>query len=273
MPFNNLQHFVAYLERNGHLRRIRTEVDPVLEAPEIAQRVLREEGPALLFENAKGASFPLLMNLFGTIDRVRTALGQEPGEIAEELLATVDRINPPSLRGLWESRHTIKKGLFTQPRSTSTGPVQEVIEEPGLSRLPVVQCWPGDAGRFVTYGMVITRHPGTKRRNFGLYRLQVFDDTTTGMHWQSMKGGRGHYWEAERRGQDLEVAVVIGCNPILMIAAILPLPEDMDEVAFAGFLMGRGIPMTPATSIQAMVPANAEFVLVVLSLVIGEIGG
>ncbi len=261
MPFLSLQDFTAHLEATGRLHRVGVEVDPVLEAPDIAQRVLGEGGPALLFERPKGAEFPLLMNLFGTMDRVRTALGQEPGEIAEELLATVDRINPPSLRGLWESRHTIKKGLFTQPRSTSTGPVQEVIEEPRLSRLPVVQCWPGDAGRFVTYGMVITRHPGTKRRNFGLYRLQVFDDTTTGMHWQSMKGGRGHHWEAERRGEDLEVAVVIGCDPVLMMASILPLPEDVDEIAFAGFLRGRSTRLAPATSIDLAVPADAEFVL------------
>ena len=261
MSFLNLQAFTAHLEATGRLHRVRAEVDPVLEAPEIAQRVLREGGPALLFERPRGAEFPLLMNLFGTMDRVTSALGREPGEIAEELLATVARINPPSLTGIWESRHTIKKGLLTQPRSVSTGPVQEVIEQPNLSSLPVVQCWPGDAGRFITYGMVMTRHPETRRRNFGLYRLQVFDDTSTGMHWQSMKGGRGHYWEAERRGEDLEVAVVIGCDPVLMMASILPLPEDVDEIAFAGFLRGRSTRLVRATSIGLSVPADAEFIL------------
>lgn len=261
MSFNNLQHFVTHLERNGQLRRIRTEVDPILEAPEIAQRVLREEGPALLFENAKGASFPLLMNLFGTMDRVKMAVGREPASVAEELLTTIQSVNPPSLAGLWEARNTIWKGLTAQPRVTRRPRCQEVVESPDLGKLPVVKCWPGDAGRFITYGMVITRHPETRRRNFGLYRLQVFDPQSTGMHWQSMKGGRGHHWEAEKRGDDLNVVVVIGCDPILMMASILPLPEDVDEIMFAGFLRGKGVPMARTISMDGLVPAEAEFVL------------
>ena len=261
MPFDSLQHFLTHLEQQGKLRRVQAEVDPVLEAPEIAQRVLRESGPALLFEHPKGSDYPLLMNLFGAMDRVVDALGREPESVAEEILAAAGSVNPPSLGGLWASRGTIKKALLAQPRRTRTAACQEIVEQPDLNRLPVVQCWPGDAGRFITFGMVITRHPESKRRNCGLYRMQVFDSASTGMHWQSMKGGRGHYWEAERRGQDLEVAVVVGCNPILMLASILPLPEDVDEVAFAGFLCGRGIRMSPATSIDALVPADAEFVL------------
>ena len=220
-----------------------------------------KRGPALLFERPTGSDYPLLMNLFGTMDRVIDALGREPESVAEELLAVAQRVNPPSLGGLWASRRTLKKAFLAQPRATNNAACQEVVEEPALSRLPVVQCWPGDAGRFITFGMVITRHPESKRRNLGLYRMQVFDSNSTGMHWQSMKGGRGHYWEAEKRGQDLEVAVVVGCNPILMLASILPLPEDIDEVAFAGFLRGRGIRMAPATSIDTMVPADAEFIL------------
>ena len=261
MAFDSLQQFVTRLEATGRLRRIQAEVDPRLEAPEIAQRVLREGGPALLFERPRGANFPLLMNLFGTMDRVVESLGREPEGVAQELLQAVERANPPSLAGLWKSRGTIAKALRAQPRSRAHPPCQEVVEAPCLERLPVVQCWPGDAGRFITFGMVITRHPESKRRNLGLYRMQVFDSTTTGMHWQSMKGGRGHYWAAEQRGEGLEVAVVIGCDPILMFASILPLPEDMDEVAFAGFLRGRGVSMSPATSIHAMVPSDAEFVL------------
>ncbi len=261
MAFKNLQDFTTHLEKNGQLRRIRAEVDPVLEAPEIAQRVLREGGPALLFENPKSASFPLLMNLFGTMDRVVRAIGRDPAEIGKELLGTIQRVNPPSLKGFWESRNTLKKAALMQPRRTSSAACQQVVENPDLERLPIVQCWPEDAGRFITYGMVITRHPETKRRNFALYRLQVYDDDKTGMHWQSMKGGRGHYWAAEQRGESLEVAVVIGCSPILMLASILPLPEDMDEIAFAGFLEGRGIRMAQAASIDMRVPAEAEFVL------------
>ena len=261
MPFETLQDFVDALERDGELRRVTVEVDPVLEAPEIAQRVLREGGPALLFERPRGAAFPLLMNLFGTRERVVRAIGREPAGVAEELLETVARVNPPSVKGLWASRRTVWKGLRAQPRVSGRAVCQEVVEEPRLGSLPVVQCWPGDAGRFITFGMVITRHPGTRRRNLGLYRMQVFDDASTGMHWQSMKGGRGHHWEAERRGEDLPVAVVVGCDPVLMLASILPLPEDVDEFAFAGFLRGRGVGMARTRSIDALVPAGAEFVL------------
>jgi 4-hydroxy-3-polyprenylbenzoate decarboxylase len=135
------------------------------------------------------------------------------------------------------------------------------VEAPDLASLPVLKCWPGDAGRFITYGMVLTEHPQTRRRNLGLYRLQVFGKDTTGMHWQSMKGGRGHYWHAEQEGKDLEVAVIIGADPILMMSAILPLPEDVDEIGFAGFIRGSGIRLVPAKTIRMLVPADAEFVL------------
>lgn len=261
MPFRDLQQFIRHLESIGQLKRVRAEVNPILEASEIAQRVLREGGPALLFERPHGSSTPLVMNLFGTMARVRAALGREPGEIGAELLSAVQRINPPSVKGLWDSRNVLKRALFMQPRKTSAAVCQEVVEAPDLTSLPVVHCWPGDAGRFITYGMVVTHHPRTRRRNLGLYRLQVYGKDQTGMHWQSMKGGRGHYWEAEQQGEDLEVAVVIGTDPIVMMSSILPLPEDMDEIAFAGFLRGSGVPMVRAKTIDMMVPANAEFVL------------
>jgi 4-hydroxybenzoate decarboxylase subunit C len=261
MPFDDLQQFLRTLESKGQLKRIRTEVDPVLEAGEIAQRVLLESGPALLFERPKGASTPLLMNLFGTMERVRLALGRDPSEIGQELLQTVQRINPPSLPALWQSRKTLARFRHMRPASASSGICQQVVEAPDLGRLPILHCWPLDAGRFITFGMVITQHPRTGRRNLGLYRLQVFAEDQTGMHWQSMKGGRGHYWEAEQRHEELPVAVVIGADPILMMASILPLPEDVDEIAFAGFLRGRSVPMVRAKTIDLRVPANAEIVL------------
>jgi 4-hydroxy-3-polyprenylbenzoate decarboxylase len=261
MPFADLQAFVAHLEANRQLRRIRVEVDPVLEAGEIAQRVLREGGPALLFERPSGASLPLVMNLFGTMDRIQTALGRDPAEIGEELVSAVQRLNPPSLASLWRNRHVLSRLRFMRPASVSTGVCQEIAELPDLSRFPILQCWPGDGGRFITFGMVITHHPRTHVRNLGLYRLQMFGNDLTGMHWQSMKGGRGHYWEAEQQGQDLEVAVVIGADPILMMSSILPLPEDVDEIGFAGLLRGRSVPLVPAKTIKMSVPANAEIVL------------
>jgi 4-hydroxy-3-polyprenylbenzoate decarboxylase len=261
MPFQDLQAFVAHLEAKRQLRRISVEVDPVLEAGEIAQRVLREGGPALLFERPKGASMPLVMNLFGSMDRIRAALGRDPKEIGEELVRAVQRLNPPSLRALWENRAVLARLRHMRPASTAAGACQEVSEPPDLSQFPILKCWPNDGGRFITFGMVMTHNPRTGVRNLGLYRLQMFSQDATGMHWQSMKGGRGHYWEAEQLGQDLEVAVVIGADPILMMSSILPLPEDVDEIGFAGFLRGRSVPMVPATTLKMSVPASAEIIL------------
>src|SRR5437016_9049853 len=261
MPFADLQHFIRFLERKGQVKRIRVEVDPELEITEITQRVIREHGPVLLFERPRGSSVPVVTNLFGTSNRVHDALGGDPLTIGFNLFNAIKRLNPPSLNAMWKSRDFIKRALFTRPRKVRSAPCQEIVESPDLSKFPILKCWPGDAGRFITWGLVITHDPATRRRNVGLYRLQVFADDMTGMHWQSMKGGRGHYWEAEQKGEDLEVAVVIGADPIVMLSAILPLPEDIDELAFAGFLHGRSIPMVRAKSVNIMVPANAEIVL------------
>jgi len=261
MPFGDLQSFVQHLEGHGQLKRIRAEVDPVLEAGEIAQRVVAEGGPALLFEHPRGAEMPLVMNLFGSMERIRMALGREPDEIGKELLQSIQRLNPPSLSAIWKGRSVFRRLLNMRPSSRSSGISQEVVETPDLTRFPILQCWPGDPGRFITWGMVITHHPKSGRRNLGLYRLQMFGKDQTGMHWQSMKGGRGHYWEAEQNGSDLEVAVVIGADPILMMSSILPLPEDVDEIGFAGFLRGQSVPMVRARTLNMMVPANAEIIL------------
>ncbi|HEU5039951.1 MAG TPA: UbiD family decarboxylase [Gemmatimonadales bacterium] len=259
--FADLNGFVTHLERTGRLRRVRAEVDPVLEVPEIVQRVIREGGPALLFERPRGSAFPLVMNLFGSLDRIELALGRHPQAIGRELVETLQRLNPPSLRAMWQSREFIARARFMRPRTVRQAPVQEVVEQPRLTALPHVKSWPRDGGRFVTFGPTLTQDPVSGRRNYGLYRLQIYDDATTGMHWQSMKGGRAHHYEAERRGVPLEAAVVLGGDPILMLAAILPLPEDVDELAFAGFLRGAPTQMVRATSIGLEVPANAEFIL------------
>jgi len=261
MPFADLQSFVQHLETHGQLKRVRVEVDPVLEAGEIAQRVVAEGGPALLFERPRGSDTPLVMNLFGTMKRIEMALGRDPAEIGRELVQAVQRLNPPSFSAVWQGRHVFRRLLNMRPGTASAGISQEIVEAPDLSRLPILQCWPGDAGRFITWGMVLTHHPKTGRRNLGLYRLQMFGPGQTGMHWQSMKGGRGHYWEAEQAGNDLEVAVIIGADPILMMSAILPLPEDVDEIGFAGFLRGKSVPMVRAKTLNMMIPANAEIIL------------
>src|SRR5215510_5350500 len=186
MPFADLQGFIRFLEEKGQLRRIHVEVDPELEVTEITQRVIRDGGPALLFERPKGSSVPLVMNLFGSATRVHAALGGDPLTIGFKLLNSIKSLNPPSLKAVWNSRDFIKRALFTRPRKVRSAPCQEIVESPDLSRFPVLKCWPGDAGRFITWGMVITHDPFSRKRNIGLYRLQVFADDMTGMHWQSM---------------------------------------------------------------------------------------
>ncbi len=260
-PFRDLHEFINHLEQSGQLKRITVEVDPVLEVSEIAQRVVRDEGPALLFEQPTGAQFPLVMNLFGSMKRIELALGRHPQEIGEELVQTVQRLNPPSLQGFWQSRRLLWRGLSMRPKEVTGAPVQEIVEQPDLDQLPILKCWPLDGGRFITYGTVLTQDPNSNRRNFAIYRLHVYDQDRTGMHWQSMKGGRGHYYEAEQQGKPLDVAVVLGGDPILMLSAVLPMPEDFDEIAFAGFLRGAPTPMVRGKATNLLVPANAEFIL------------
>lgn len=259
--FPDLRSYIDYLERSGELVRVAAEVDATLEVSEITQRVVRRGGPALLFTRVRGADFPLVTNLFGSMRRIEIALGRHPRQIGEELLDLGERLNPPSLAALWSARGALFRARFARVSVRSRAPVQQVVEAPRLDRMPHLTAWPRDGGPFVTWGPTLTEDPATGRRNFGLYRLQVFGPAETGMHWQSMKGGRGHYFEAERRGIPLPAAVVLGGDPILMLSAIFPLPEGFDELAVAGFIRGAPTSMVRASSIGLLVPASAEFVL------------
>jgi 4-hydroxy-3-polyprenylbenzoate decarboxylase len=260
MPFADLSSFVAHLEATGQLRRVTAEVDPEYEVSEIVQRVVRQGGPAVLFERVKGADYPLVVNLFGTMARIEAALGRHPESVGTELVETIQALNPPSLGKLWAHRGFLARARHAPPRRVPRS-AYAVEEAPALERMPHIKSWPRDGGRFFTFSPTLTEDPVTRRRNYGLYRLQVFGPAETGMHWQSMKGGRGHHWEAERRGEALPAAVVVGGDPILMLSAILPLPENVDELAFAGFLRGAPVPMVRARTMDMLVPANAEFVL------------
>lgn len=259
--FYDLQSYITHLEKIGDLKRIRAEVDPELEITEIASRVIKNEGPALIFENVKGASFPLAINLFGTEERVELALGRKPKEIGEELVYLFEKLNPPSLKNFFSLLPKAYNLLSMRTKNVRSGMVQDNIIKPDLNRLPSIKCWPKDGGRFITLGLVLTQDPLSGRRNLGIYRMQHFDETTTGMHWHPHKGGAAHYHEAKKLGQDLDAAVVLGGDPKMIFTAIAPLPEGMDEIAFAGFLRGKPVPMVKAGTISGVVPAEAEFVI------------
>jgi 4-hydroxy-3-polyprenylbenzoate decarboxylase len=240
--FRDLQEFLRYLEQKGDLKRVKVEVDPRLEITEIVTRVVKEEGPALLFENVKGSSYPIAVNILGASRRIEWALGRHPKEIGEELLSVLDRMNPPSLKAIFSSRKTILKAFKMRTKTVSRGPVQEMKAEPNFDSLPIVHCWPEDGGKFITYGMVLTRDPVSRERNVGVYRMQIYD-------------------RAEKSGKPLEAMIVFGGDPSLLISAITPLPEGFDELAFSGFLRGSPTAMVEGIRIQEEIPSHAEFIL------------
>jgi 4-hydroxy-3-polyprenylbenzoate decarboxylase len=253
--------FLDFLERQGDLRRIDVEVDPVYEITEIVCRVVRQEGPALVFERVKGSSFPLAVNVLGARRRIEWALGRHPGEVGRELVELAEGMNPPRLSGLYRLRKPLRRALAMRKKKVSGAPCQQVEEPPDMGKLPILKCWPEDGGRFLTLGLVMTRDPETGIGNVGIYRMQVFGPDSTGMHWQIMKGGGYHYFKAEKRNEPLEVAVVVGTDPLLLLSAVAPLPEGFDEVTFAGWLRGTPTEVVPGRGVDLLVPARADFVI------------
>ncbi len=257
----DLQTFLSLLEREGQVARVRVEVDPELEITEIATRIVKEQGPALLFERVKGSEFPLAINILGSERRIERALGRHPQQVGEEIRRLMEAAMPPRPKRLLEEWRTLGRVLAMPPRRVTSAACQEVEETPDLGRLPIMKCWPKDAGRFLTCGMVLTHDPNTDARNLGIYRMQVVGPDRVLMHWQIQKGGGFHYWKAEQQGKALAVAVIIGTDPILYIASVAPLPEGIDELAFAGFLRGGRVPLAYGKTKLTAVPADAEIVL------------
>ena len=261
MRFPALGEFVQHLESIGELKRIHTEVDSHLEVTEIAARALREKKPAMLFTNIKGSKYPLAINIYASDRRIELALGRHPQAIGDELIEFFEQMIPPKPSLLWKNRSFVRRLLKARSRTVLSGCSQQVVMEPNLDILPIQTCWPDDGGRFITQGQVFTYDPIDEKRNVGMYRMHVYDQATTGMHWQIQKGGGFHYYRAEELGKELEVAVALGTDPALLLASISALPEGMDEVMFASFLRGERIPMTRGKNISIQVPANAEFIL------------
>lgn len=263
MTFRNLRDFIQALEKKGWLKRVKAEVSPELEISEIYNRVVKQAGPALLFEKVKGSAFPVLINSFGTAERMAYSLGAETLDDVARRFEELANLQAPE--GLIEKAKLLPR-LFeiakVPPKSVSRAVCQEVIiENPDLRILPALKCWPGDGGRYITLPVVITKSPKTGIRNLGMYRMQIYDDKTTGMHWHPNKGGAQHYREAEELGKPLQVAVALGGPPALIYSATAPVPEGIDEYLFAGFLMGEPVEIVKAKSVDLEVPAEAEIVL------------
>jgi 4-hydroxy-3-polyprenylbenzoate decarboxylase len=261
MSFRTLGQFLENCDAKGDLERVTREVDWNGEVTEIACREAKREGPVLLFENVRGSRFPLAVNVLAATRRIEWALGRTPRAVGAEVEEIFHAIPPRRLSDLWKLRGSAGRVLASRPARIERGPAQERTLGADLAPLPILQLWPGDGGRFVTFPLVFTEHPVTRVRNLGIYRMHVFDEKTTGMHWQIGKGGGFHYHEAEKRGEPLEVAVAVGADPATMLAAVAPLPEGIDELAFAGFLRGAPTRLARARTLRMSVLADAEFVI------------
>ncbi len=264
MAYKDLREFLKVLEGRGLLKRIKAEVDPILEIAEINDRVVKARGPALFFENPKGFKFPVLVNAFGSFERMRLALEVESlDEIGLRMLEFLEPEIPTNLIEKLKALPKLKRLADFLPKYVKSAPCKEVVirDNPSLDIFPILKTWPGDGGRFITLPMVFTKDPETGIRNCGMYRMHVYDSRTTGMHWHVHKDGAKHYRKAEMLGRRLEVAVAIGSDPAVMYSSTAPLPEDIDEMLLAGFLRKSPVELVKCETVDLEVPANAEIVL------------
>jgi 4-hydroxy-3-polyprenylbenzoate decarboxylase len=266
MAYTDLRDFIRALERERELERISCEVDPVLEITGFADRSVKRGGPALLFEKPKGSRIPVLINAFASMRRMEIAL--EVGSIAEvaaRISGFLEMRRPEGLIGKLKLLPKLAEIGSFFPRMVSDGPCKDIVRHDGFSlfEYPVLHCWPLDAGRFITLPLVFSKNPDTGKRNCGMYRMQVYDERSTGMHWQTHKQGAEHFRRMAAAGARtrMDVAVAIGADPVTMFSAVLPLPPDLDEMLFAGFLRGAAVEMVKCETSDLEVPAEAEIVL------------
>src|SRR5438874_6141020 len=232
----NLRSFLDLLRRENDVVTIDAEVDPYLELAEIHRRVIEQDGPALFFKRVKGSCFPVVTNLFGTAKRIDLAFGSKPEQFIKQLVSVAESLLPPNRSELWKHRSLVRDFLKLGTRTVSRAPVREVIEPARLDHLPVLTTWQEDGGPFITLPLVYTENPITRKHNLGIYRMQVYDGQTAGLHWQIQKGGGFHYHAAEEMNQSLPVTVFLGGPPALMVAAVAPLPENIPELILASLL-------------------------------------
>lgn len=259
----DLRVFLDVLRRSDRVVEIEAEVDPVLEVAEIHRRVIASNGPALVFRRVKGSPFPLVTNLFGTARRVELAFGSRPAELIAQAAKLPEELVPPTLGKLWEKRSLFWSLSKVGMKRGARGPVSEVLEDPPrIERLPALKTWPRDGGRFITLPLVSTRHPVTHGPNLGMYRIQLFDDATCGVHMQIGKGGGFHLAEAESRGENLPVNVFVGGPPALILGAIAPLPENVPELLLTSLMLGERVRLAENPCGPLPLVADAEFALV-----------
>ena len=270
MKYKDLRDFIAQLEAQGELKRIQQEVDPYLEMTEICDRVLRAEGPALLFENVKGSSTPVLGNLFGTPKRVAMGMGEDKVEALREigkLLAMLKEPSPPKgMKDAWKQLPMFKKVLDMAPKKIKNAACQQnviEVDDVDLKNIPVQTCWPGDAGPLITWGLVITRGPEKPRQNLGIYRMQVIGKNRVIMRWLAHRGGALDFrdWQQKHPGEPFPISVALGADPATILGAVTPVPDTLSEYAFAGLLRGSRTELTQCVGNDLQVPASAEFVL------------
>ena len=265
MAYRDLRGFMNDLEKKGLLKRIKTEVDANLEITEITDRVCKKGGPALLFENVRGYSMPVLTNAFGSLERMSMALGVDNlDDIGREIMSF---LQPPELPSSFMDKLKALPKLAQLssflPKTVKTGPCKEVIikDSPSMEDIPVLKCWPDDGGPFITLPLVFTRDPESGHRNVGMYRMQIFDGRTAGMHWHIHKDGAEHLRRLSPGERRLPVAVALGADPAVIYSATAPLPHDIDEILFAGFLRKEPVEMVRCETVDLEVPAQSEIVL------------
>jgi len=264
MAYRDLREFISRLDKEKELVRIKAEVSKDLEITEITDRVSKNGGQALLFENVRGYEFPLLINAFGSFRRMAMALEVENiDEVASRIKNMMKPEIPEGFMGKLSMLPKLKQIADSVPKIVSRAPCQEVVLTGGsmLDSLPVLKCWPSDGGPFITLPMVFTKDPGSGHRNCGMYRMHVYDSVTTGMHWHIHKDGRSHYTRYEGLKKNMPVAVAIGGDPAVMYSSTAPLPPDIDEMMFAGFLRRKPVELVRCKTIDMEVPAWSEFVL------------
>ncbi|MCU0227351.1 MAG: menaquinone biosynthesis decarboxylase [Bryobacterales bacterium] len=267
MPYDDLQDFVRALDKKKELKRIPFEVDPHLEITEFADRAAKQGGPALLFEKPKGSAIPLLINAFASDRRMALALGVDSlDEIAQRITDLKELKKPEGFMGAIKMLPKLGELSNIFPKTVSDGACKEVILREGefsLDAFPILHCWPQDGGRYITLPLVFSRSLRTGKPNCGMYRMQVFDSKTCGMHWQTHKQGADHYRQLKAQGKEMRmpISVAIGADPTVTFSAIAPLPPDIDEMMFAGFLRNEPVRMVKSETNDHLVPADAEIVL------------